>query len=88
MVDAFAPLREICPDRATSELMELTARLGSMMPYRQAARVLAEFLPVEPTETHATVRKRTIRIGERLSCAPPNPREVTGLAKSDYQINC
>ncbi|MBB3398865.1 MULTISPECIES: hypothetical protein [unclassified Rhizobium] len=36
------------------------------MPYRQAARVLAEFLPVEPTETHATVRKRTIRIGERL----------------------
>jgi len=36
------------------------------MPYRQAAKVLAEFLPVEPTEKHATVRKRTIRIGERL----------------------
>ncbi|WP_245486645.1 ISKra4 family transposase [Mesorhizobium sp. M7A.F.Ca.MR.176.00.0.0] len=66
MVIAFAPLKEICPDRATSELMELTARLGSMMPYRRAADVLAEFLPVEPTETHATVRKRTIRIGERL----------------------
>ena len=28
MVVAFAPLKEICPDRATSELMELTARLG------------------------------------------------------------
>lgn len=66
MVVAFAPLKGICPDRATSELMELTARLGSMMPYRQAASVLAEFLPVEPTETHATVRKRTIRISERL----------------------
>ena len=66
MVVAFAPLKEICPDRATSELMELTARLGSMMPYRQAAKVLSEFLPIEPTETHATVRKRTIRIGERL----------------------
>ncbi|OJU48981.1 MAG: hypothetical protein BGO03_11670 [Mesorhizobium sp. 61-13] len=66
MVVAFAPLKEICPDRATSELMELTARLGSMMPYRQAANVLADFLPIEPTETHATVRKRTIRIGERL----------------------
>lgn len=62
----FAPLLEICPDRATSELMEMTARLGSMMPYRQAAKVLAGFLPIEPTETHATVRKRTIRIGERL----------------------
>ncbi|MER9677124.1 hypothetical protein [Mesorhizobium sp. M0208] len=50
MVAAFAPLKEICPDRATSELMELTARLGSMMPYRQAASVLAEFLPIEPTD--------------------------------------
>ena len=66
MVVAFAPLNEICPDRATPEMMELTARLGSMMPYRQAAHVLAEFLPLEPTETHATVRNRTIRIGERL----------------------
>lgn len=28
--------------------------------------MLAEFLPIEPTETHATVRKRTITIGERL----------------------
>lgn len=28
--------------------------------------MLAEFLPVEPPETHATVRKRTIKIGERL----------------------
>lgn len=62
----LAPLKEICPDRATPELMELTARLGSMMPYRQAAKVLAEFLPIEPTETCATVRKRPIRIGERL----------------------
>ncbi|MBW9118088.1 hypothetical protein JNB88_31230 [Rhizobium cauense] len=66
MAGAFAPLKENFPDRATPELMELTARLGSMMPYQQAAAVLAEFLPVEPTETHATVRKRTIRIGERL----------------------
>ncbi len=48
MVAAFAPLKEICPDRATPELMEPTARLGSMMPYRQAATVVAEFLPVEP----------------------------------------
>ena len=68
MVAAFAPLKEICPDRATSKLMELTARLGSMMPYRQAAKVLSEFLPIEPTEPHATVRKRTIKTGERLDC--------------------
>ena len=66
MDGALAPLKEICPDRATPELLELTARLGSMMPYRQAAKVLSEFLPIEPTETYATVRKRTIRVGERL----------------------
>lgn len=54
MVGAFAPLKEICPDRAKPELMELTARLGSMMPYRLAAKVLAEFLPIESTEKHAT----------------------------------
>lgn len=66
MVVAFAPLKEICPDRAASELVELTARLGSMMPYRQAAKVLAEFLPIEPTKTHVTVRTRIIRVGERL----------------------
>ncbi|SCB39262.1 hypothetical protein GA0061102_102986 [Rhizobium miluonense] len=66
MIAAFAPLKEICPDRATPELMELTARLGSPMPYRQAAKVLTDFLPIEPTEMHATVRKRAIKIGERL----------------------
>ncbi|MGX5806139.1 hypothetical protein ACWGS9_33915, partial [Bradyrhizobium sp. Arg314] len=32
MTAAFAPLNDICPDRATPELMELTARLGRMMP--------------------------------------------------------
>ena len=67
MASAFAPLKDICTDRATPELMELTARLGSMMPYQQAAKVLAEFLPIEPTEKHTTVRKRTISIGERFA---------------------
>ncbi|WP_157017102.1 hypothetical protein [Mesorhizobium xinjiangense] len=66
MDGALVPLKEICPDRATSELMELTTRLGSIMLYRQVAKVQAEFLPIEPTESHATVRKRTIRIGKRL----------------------
>jgi hypothetical protein len=28
--------------------------------------MFAEFLPIEPTETHATVRKRTIKIGGLL----------------------
>jgi len=36
------------------------------MPYRKAAELLAEFLPIEPTEGHVTVRKRTLTIGARL----------------------
>jgi len=59
---AFTVLGELCPDRATPELMELTARLGSMLPYRKAAELLAEFLPIEPTEGHQTVRKRTLTL--------------------------
>ena len=51
---AFTVLNEICPDQATPELMELTARLGSMLPYRKAAEILAEFLPIKPTEGHVT----------------------------------
>lgn len=33
-------------DRATPELMELMARLGSMLPYRQAPKVLADSCPM------------------------------------------
>jgi hypothetical protein len=62
---AFTVLNEICPDQTTPELMELTARLGSMLPYRKAAELLAEFLPIEPTEGHVTVR-RTLTVGARL----------------------
>ena len=80
---AFAPLSDICPDRATPELMELTARLGSMMPYRQAAAVMANFLPIEPTETHATVRKRTIRIGERLDRLAADEERTASLRAKD-----
>ena len=64
--DASAVLRDICPDQATSELMELSARMGSLMPYRKAADVLAEFLPIPSTESFMTLRHRTMKVGERL----------------------
>ena len=48
---ASAVLGDICPDHATSELMELSARMGSLMPYRKAADVLTEFLPTPSTES-------------------------------------
>jgi hypothetical protein len=63
---ASVVLREFCPDQATPELMELSARLGSLMPYRKAADVMAEFLPVSPTESFVTLRHRTLTLGKRL----------------------
>ena len=38
---AWTVLRDICPDQATPELMERSARLGSLLPYRKAAEVMA-----------------------------------------------
>ena len=32
----------------------------SVMPYLQVVKMLADFLPIEPSETHTSVRKRTI----------------------------
>ncbi|MER8804833.1 hypothetical protein [Mesorhizobium sp. M0998] len=77
IVIGFTPLKEICLNRATPELMELTARLGKCWPYRQAARVLAEFLPVESTETHPTGRKRTI--GAFSKRFPPSTRTLRAV---------
>ena len=39
---------------------------GSLLPYRKAAEVMAEFLPIKPTESFVTLRHRTLKLGERL----------------------
>ena len=63
---AWIILRDICPDQATPELMERSARLGSLLPYRKAAEVMAEFLPIPSTESFVTLRHRTMKLGQRL----------------------
>ena len=46
--------------------MERSARLGSLLPYRKAAEVMAQFLPIQSTESFVTLRHRTIKLGQRL----------------------
>ena len=46
--------------------MERSARLGSLLPYRKAAEVMAEFLPIKRNEPFVTLRHRTLKFGERL----------------------
>src|ERR1700733_506735 len=63
---AWRVLRDICPDQATPELMERSARRGSLLPYRKAAEVMAEFLPIQSTDSFVTLRRRTLKLGQRL----------------------
>ena len=46
--------------------MTLTAKLGALMPYRAAAKVLADFLPGQLPTRHTTLRHRTLAVGKRL----------------------
>ncbi len=57
--------------------MERSGRLGSLLPYRKAAEVmaeflpssggdLAEFLPIQSTESFVALRHRTMKLGQRL----------------------
>jgi hypothetical protein len=63
---AWPALSSLCPDQATPELMMLSARLGSLLPYRKAAEVISEFLPDAGAKTFTTLRHRTLTLGERL----------------------
>lgn len=51
--------------------------------------MLADFLPTEPTETHATVRKRTIRNGKRLDEQVMQETGVRGPKRmTDASLRC
>ena len=64
--DGWAGLRDACPDVAAPELMERSACLGSLLPYRKVAEVMAKFPPIEPTESFITLRYRTLKVGDHL----------------------
>ncbi|BDV37038.1 hypothetical protein DSM21852_02910 [Methylocystis bryophila] len=55
---------DIRPNQETPELMELSARMGSLMPYRKAADMLAEFLPIPSIDSFMTLRHREMKLGE------------------------
>lgn len=66
---SFAPVSEIVPDRAMPELMRLTAKLGALLPYRQAADVLATFVPGQSIKRFTTLRNRTLKVGKAIQGA-------------------
>lgn len=61
------PLRSLVHDGATPEYRYLLSRWGSLLPYRQAASLLNEFLPLSAEGvSHVEVRRQTMKVGERL----------------------
>ena len=60
------PVAEIMPDRCTPEYERTVAKMGSLLPYRRARTLLAEFLPLGKPQAVETTRQRTLRVGARL----------------------
>jgi hypothetical protein len=60
------PVAEIMPDRCTPEYERTVAKMGSLLPYRRARALLAEFLPLGKPQAVETTRQRTLRVGTRL----------------------
>jgi hypothetical protein len=52
--------------RSTPELDQLRAHLCALMPYREAADVLAQMLPLDAGKGCETLRRRTLAVGEAL----------------------
>ncbi len=70
------PLGWLRKDSATPEYRYLIARWGSLLPYRQAADLLHEFLPLSGDGlSHATVRRHTMAIGEIIDSKSSEPEE-------------
>lgn len=70
----FSPVGDICPDRATPELLELSAKLGAKFSYREAAEVLATFLPDQSAHRFTTLRNRALKIGKSIETAEMHQR--------------
>jgi hypothetical protein len=71
----FSPLADLLPDRCTPEFRRLQAELGARHPFREAARLLAAFLPCSPPN-HTSIRNRLHRVAAavesaEISSAPP-----------------
>jgi hypothetical protein len=83
----LSPVAEILPDRCTPEYERLVAKMGSLLPYRRARTLLAEFLPLADVPAVETTRRRTTRVGARLERAatiqpPPPTTEARSIALS------
>lgn len=79
----FSPAADLCPDRATPELLELSAKLGAKFSYREASELLATFLPDQTAHRFTTLRNRTLAIGKLIETAEKRQLWHEGLNLED-----
>jgi hypothetical protein len=73
---ALWPLGIIGLNRNTPELSFLLAKWGSRVPYRRAAELLGEFLPISDTRvSYTAVRRQALAVGAHLDQRVTEPEE-------------
>src|SRR5580700_524252 len=72
----LSPLRLMELPGSTPELSYLLAKWGSILPYRRAAEMLGELLPIsDGAVSHATLRRHALAVGARLDQRVTEPDE-------------
>jgi hypothetical protein len=75
--------------RTTPELEYLLASWGSRMPYRRAAELLGELLPIQESNVaQSSVRRHTLAVGRKLDERVTVPDEYDFHAISECQSQC
>ena len=64
-----SPLKVYLPEPSTPELRGLHAKLGAMLPYRQACVVMELLLPMSGRHNHVTLRHHTVAVAKALESA-------------------
>lgn len=72
----ISPLKNYLSQAYTAELKWLHAKLGAMLPYRQALEILSMFLPSSGRDSHVTIRNHTIAVGQALRSASPPINDI------------
>ncbi len=62
--------------------------MGSLVPYRRARTLLAEFLPLSNLQAVETTRQRTLRVGARLEQeAVAGAKSTPGMARKSIALS-
>ena len=75
----ISPLKVYLPQMCTAELRWLHARLGAMLPYRQAHDVLQLMLPIGNRQNHVTLRNHTVAVGSAVQTDAPLTQTQDGI---------